>query len=219
LGKRLDCLRHGLLSRSGSSAVEGLLGLVEGINESVGISQEGDLSELVAAEDGQLAVEGGTLAANVEASGAARIREVHCRRDVATAEGVDTDGAADGLAEASTVSLLADALVEVVDLDVIVDLTARAKAEAALEHRGHVDLNTVLVDLNIGVLIGILGLAEKTRARVEDTLDAKAGLHSLIELSAIDDAESIGVLSVESRARRSVGVCHFSSRLQVENHK
>jgi len=208
--KRLDCLCHGLCDRgsSGSSATEGRPGLLEGVDESVGVGKEGDLSELVAAEDGQRAVEDSTLAADVEAGGAARIGEEHCRRDVATAEGVDTDGAADGAAEASTVSLLADALVEVVDLDVVVDLAAGTKAEAALEHGRHVDLDAVLVDLHVGVIESLLTLAEETRAGVEDTLDAEAGLHLLIELSTIDDAEAVGVLSVEGRAGGSVGVCH-----------
>jgi len=76
----------------------------------------------VAAEDGELAVENGSLAADVEAAGAAGIGEGECRGDVSTAHGVDTNGAADGRAEATDVSALAETLVEVIDLDVIVDL-------------------------------------------------------------------------------------------------
>jgi len=162
----------------------------------------------MAAEDGQLAVQNSALAAHVEAGGAAGVREVHRRRDVATADGVDAERAADGAAEASAVDFLADALVEVVDLNVVVDLTARAKAQADLEHHGHVDLNTVLVDLDVRALIHLAGLAEETRAGVEDTHDNKALLHALIELSTIDDLESIGILSVQGLTRRGVGVCH-----------
>jgi len=153
----------------------------------------------VAAEDGELAVEDNTLTAHVEASGAARIREVHCRRDVATAEGVETKRAADGAAETSTISLLTDTLVEVVNLDVIVDLRAGAHAEAALERRGHVDLNTVLVDHGIGVVEDFILLADEARARVHDTLDAEAGLHTVAELSTVDDADSVGILSLRAR--------------------
>jgi len=201
-------LCHGLLGRS--TAHEGAASLPVGVDEGVGVGKEGDLSELVAAEDREPAVKDGTLTAHVEASGAARIGEVHCRGNVATAEWDDADGAADGGAETGTISLLTDTLVEVVDLDVIVDLTEGLDAEAALEHRRHVDLNTVLVDLNVGVLEHLVGLAEKTRAGVEDALDAEALLHTLIELGAVDDADSIGILSVKSRTRSRVGVGHFN---------
>ena len=163
----------------------------------------------MAAEDGELAVEDDTLTADVEAGGAARIGEVHCRRDVATAEGVEAKRAADGGAEAGAISLLTDALVEVVDLNVIVDLRARREAEAELEGRGEVDLDAVLVDLHVGVLVDLLLLAEEARAGVEDTLDAEAGLHLLAKLSAIDDADGIGVLSVEVLTSGGVAVGHL----------
>jgi len=164
----------------------------------------------VAAEDArELAVKSGTLTAEVEAGGAARIGEVHCRGNVATAEGVDADGAADGAEATGTVCFLTDTLVEVVDLDVIVDLADGLDAEAALEGRGHVHLNTVLVDLHIGVLEDLSGLAKETRAGVQDTLDAEALLHALIELGAIDNADGIGILSVKSRTLGRVAVSHL----------
>jgi len=190
---------HGLLGGSSSSAVlEGTLSLMEGIDEGISIFEERNLSELVAAEDGELAVHDNTLTADIEASWAARIREVHCRGDITTAHWVQAERAADGAAETGTISLLAETLIEVVDLNVIVDLTARTAADAALEGRGKVDLNTVLVDLNIGVVIDLRGLAEETRAGVHDTLNAEASLHLLRERSVVHDADAIRISGVES---------------------
>jgi len=162
----------------------------------------------VAADDRQLAVEGDTLTADIAAGGEARVTEVDGRRDVATAVRVDTAGeAADRAAAARTVSLLADTLVEVIDLNVIVDLITAGHADAAVEAGRHVNLNTVLMDLNIRVLIHPPCSTAEARARVEDTPDDEAELHVFIELSTIDNANSIGVLSLESSAGG-----HFSKR-------
>jgi len=196
-----------LLSRRSTGS---RFGLVEGLNESVSISKEGDLSKLVAAEDGHLAVKDNTLTTHVHASGEARKREGHCRREIATTHGINTNRTTDGAAETSNISFLTDTLVKVVNLDVIVDLAARRKAEAELEHRRNADLNTVLVNLDIGVIIKLLSLAEHTRAGIHDTLNKEAGLHLLAKLSAIDDTDSIRILSVKSGTSGSVAVSHFS---------
>jgi len=152
----------------------------------------------MAAEDRKLAVKDSTLTAHIEASWAARIWEGHCRRDITTAHWVKTDRAADGSAETSTICLSGDTLIEVVDLNVIVDLAARRKAEAELERRREVDLNTVLKDVDIRVVINIISTAEETRARVHDTLDAKASLETVRKSSTIDNTDTIGILSVKS---------------------
>jgi len=172
-------------------------------DEFVGVDEVGDLSELVAAEDGELAVHGDTLTAHVEAGGAAKEGEVDTRREVSTAEGVETDRAADGAQERGAVGLLAKSLVKEVDLDVVVDLAAPGEAEAALEGGGHVDLHAVLEDVDVSVVVHLLLLAEKTGAGVEDTLDGEAGLHARIDLRTVDDSDAIGVLGVENTASRS----------------
>jgi len=180
------------------------------LEKSFSISQEGDLSELVAAQDGQTTVKSDPLATHVEAGGAARTGEVDRWRHVATTERVDTDGAADGTAESGAISLLAKSFVEVEHLDVVVDLTAPGEAEAALERGGHVDLDAVLVDLDVGVVVDPLGLAEESGAGVEDTLNAEVGLHPLVERSVINDVNNIAVSEVQGRALLySVQSCLF----------
>jgi len=170
----------------------------------LGISKERNLSELMAAEDGKLAVKDSTLTADIEASWAARINESNTRRDITTAHWVKTDRAADGAAETSNISFFSDTLIEIVDLNVIVDLTKRFDAEAALESRRHANLNTVLVDLNIGTLEDFISLAEETRAWVKKTLDAKELLHALIKLSTINNTNKIRILSIKSSTRHYI---------------
>jgi len=151
----------------------------------------------VAAEGlGAGTVENSDLTAHVEATGAARIGEGGCRGNVTTTDGVETNREADGSARTSDISFLTKTLVKVVNLDVIVDLAATTKAEAHLERRGKVGLNTVLVDLNIGVPVNILSLAEETRAGVHDTLESKASLHLLAKRGTIDDVDVISILSL-----------------------
>jgi len=205
-------LLHGLLSGGsrGTRAAEGFPGPVVVLDEGVGISKEGNLGELVAAEgSGHGTVDDSSLTADVEARGAARIGEGHCRRKVATEHRVEADGAADGAAEATLVSALTLTLVEVVHLNVVVHTAPVAEADAALEHAGVVDLNTVLLDLNIGDLEGLVGGAEKTRAGVHATLEHEAELHLAADLSTIDDLEGVGILSVQGTTRSRVAVGHL----------
>ena len=214
--KQTGGLRHGLLDgRSSAAHVRGLCA-VEGVDEGVGVLQEGDVRKVVAAAARDLAVEGDTLAADVEAGGAAGAEVVHRRGDVATAGGVEAERAADGVEAARAVCCGAEALVKVEDLHVVVDLRAGREAQAELERRRVVDLDAVLVDLHVRLVVEVVLAAEEARARVEDALDAEEGLHALVELRAVDDADRVGVLSVQGGALRRVGVGHerFGSYLR-----
>jgi len=72
------------------------------------------------------------------------------------------------------------------------------------------------VDLDVGLVVDVLGLAAEARAGVDDALEGEAELHLLIELSAVHDADRVGVLCAKTRALASLRInqrsrfIHFS---------
>jgi len=179
------------------SSVESIVNKVVGLKEFISIFQEWNLSELMAAKNRKLAMQNNTLTTRIKASGTTRERECDCRRHVPTTEWVNTKGTTNGTAELSTVNMTSKTFIEVINLNIIVDLRTRWKAETALKRRRHIDHNAILTDLDKRVVISFLVHAEESRARIEDALDHKTFLHALVQRSTIHNTNCISISSVK----------------------
>jgi len=175
-----------------------ILGPVELVNELLSVFKERNLGELMAAEPWHPAVQDSTFTANVAAGWAAHIGECDCGREVTTVDRINTKRAANGRAALGNICMFSKTLIKVVDLNVIVDLAAGREAEAEVKSRRHVNLNTILMDLNIRIVVNVVSSAHHTRARIKNTLQSETTLHLLAKRSSINNADSIRVTSIKN---------------------
>jgi len=168
---------RGLRGAAGAS----VLGLVDLLDERIGRDEEGSHEPGLAAAAALVAEDDG-LTAKTAAGGAAGA--------VSAAGGAD----------AGLVVLCDPAGIVVVDLDVIVDLLAGAAGSEV----GVVQLDTVLVDLDVGGVEDLVLLAEHPAARVDDAADCHESPVDGVDGSAVADVDVVGIVGVEPSTSRLV---------------
>jgi len=93
----------------------------------------------------------------------------------------------------------------VVDIDGIIDLlanTARTKVRI-------VELDTILMNLNVGGVEDLILLAKHTVARVQDTTNGHVGLVNRVDGCTITDVDVVGIIGIEPLTSRLISTgCH-----------